>query len=89
MGYDSFSLSGKRLLVTGGGAGIGAAICRAATDAGATVAVNDLDPGRAVDVASSIGGASVPGHVATEAGAATLVAEAVAELGGLDRLGAC
>jgi NAD(P)-dependent dehydrogenase (short-subunit alcohol dehydrogenase family) len=86
MGEDLFSLAGKRVLVTGGGAGIGAAISGAAAAAGAAVAVNDLDPGRAEEVAAAVDGIAVSGDVATDAGAESVVAAAVAALGGLDGL---
>lgn len=86
MGSGDFSLTGKRILVTGGGAGIGAAICRAASTAGAAVAVNDLDADRAAEIASRVGGFGVPGDVASEAGAAGVVEAAAAVLGGLDGL---
>ncbi len=48
------SLEGKVALVTGGGQGLGAAICRALSAAGATVAVADLRVQRAQDVCSEI-----------------------------------
>ncbi len=42
-------LAGKVALVTGGGRGIGAAICKALADAGAAVAVNYLNDARAAE----------------------------------------
>jgi NAD(P)-dependent dehydrogenase (short-subunit alcohol dehydrogenase family) len=67
-------LQGKRVLITGGGSGIGAAIAERFRVEGATVVVADLDGGDlVVDVASR---ASVD----------AAVAEAVERLGGLDTL---
>ncbi|MBX6320623.1 MAG: SDR family oxidoreductase [Rhodospirillaceae bacterium] len=48
-------LSGRRALVTGAGTGIGRAIARALADAGARVAVSDIDPAAATAVAMEIG----------------------------------
>ena len=45
-----------RALVTGGGNGVGAAICRAFVDAGAFVWVNDIYEDRAAEVAAELGG---------------------------------
>lgn len=50
------ALAGKRALVTGAGAGIGAAIARAFGTAGASVTVADLDAAAAEAVACDIGG---------------------------------
>ncbi len=47
-------LAGKVAVVTGGGGGIGAAICRAFAAEGARVAVTDLRPEAAVQVAAEI-----------------------------------
>ena len=62
-------LSGRRVLVTGAGQGIGAATAKAALQAGASVAVNDIDQGRAGDVARDLDSlglvAPVAGDVST------------------------
>ncbi len=88
---ERFRLPKRTVLVTGAGAGIGAAIARTAAEAGARVAVNDLDPKRAAAVASEIdsnGGVahSVPGDVADPDEAARVVTDAVSLLGGLNGL---
>lgn len=49
-------LAGRRALVTGGGNGVGTAICHALVDAGAFVWVNDIFEDRAVAVAQELGG---------------------------------
>ncbi|MDI3418932.1 SDR family oxidoreductase [Streptomyces luteolus] len=51
----------KAVVVTGAGAGIGAALARRFAAEGARVAVNDLDPDKAKTVAGEIGGIAVPG----------------------------
>ncbi|UPW09441.1 SDR family NAD(P)-dependent oxidoreductase [Gordonia terrae] len=48
-------VAGKVAIVTGGGAGIGAAIAHALVDAGAKVVVTDLDESGALAVADSLG----------------------------------
>jgi NAD(P)-dependent dehydrogenase (short-subunit alcohol dehydrogenase family) len=77
---DEFA--GRRVLVTGGSKGIGAAVARRLQDAGATVVTsartasqNDLE-----------GLSFIRGDVSTEAGAQELVKQAVELLGGLDIL---
>jgi 3-oxoacyl-[acyl-carrier protein] reductase len=49
-------VSGRTALVTGGGNGVGRAICRALVDAGAFVWVNDIYEDRAAKVAVDLGG---------------------------------
>jgi 3-oxoacyl-[acyl-carrier protein] reductase len=52
-------LTGKRALVTGSSAGLGAAIARLLAAEGAAVVVHGRDAGRAQRVAESIGAAAV------------------------------
>src|SRR5262245_26090709 len=61
-----FRLDGRTALVTGGGQGIGAAICRRLSEAGARVAVFDRTHAAAEQVARSLGGLAVPGDVTRE-----------------------
>jgi NAD(P)-dependent dehydrogenase (short-subunit alcohol dehydrogenase family) len=69
-------LRDARVVVTGAGGGIGAALARRFAAEGARVAVNDLDADAARTVAAEIGGTAVPGD------ASTVVPAARAALGG-------
>jgi NAD(P)-dependent dehydrogenase (short-subunit alcohol dehydrogenase family) len=74
----------KRVVVTGAGGGIGAALARHFANAGAEVIVSDIDPDAAQAVASDIGGLAVPADAANEDDTRRLIETAWAELGGLD-----
>ncbi|HLY55624.1 MAG TPA: SDR family NAD(P)-dependent oxidoreductase [Stellaceae bacterium] len=81
--------SGKRVLVTGGARGIGAAACSAFRASGARVAVGARgQESYELFLGSAEGGGFVPaiGDVVGQAAAGALVREAIARLGGLDVL---
>lgn len=87
-GYDGFGLGGKRVLVTGGSVGIGAAAVRAFAEAGAKVAIHyHKNKDKAEALAAEIGGAPVFGGDFSRTPAVTMVLEgAIEALGGLDVL---
>lgn len=81
----------KIAIVTGAGQGLGAAIAHALAEAGASVAVNDINPDRAERVAAAIraaGGQAIAIHadVANKFQCAHLVDATRTDLGGLDIL---
>ena len=79
-------LEGKRIIVTGGGSGFGAAMGRRFAAEGASVLLADLDGGAAEKVAAAIGGRARPfrADVAVRADVEGMVAAAVEAFGGLD-----
>ncbi|HET9170166.1 MAG TPA: SDR family oxidoreductase [Actinospica sp.] len=77
-------LSGAGVVVTGAGAGIGAALARRFAAAGARVVVNDLDAEKTAAVAAEIGGFAVPGDAASAAGVEALIGAATGHLGAID-----
>src|ERR1700736_2803479 len=80
-------LEGKVALVTGGGAGIGAAIARRFHDEGATVWVNDLTEEAAGKVAAELGGpATALAADVSDSGAVAAMFERVGAAGPLDVL---
>jgi NAD(P)-dependent dehydrogenase (short-subunit alcohol dehydrogenase family) len=74
----------QRVVVTGAGGGIGAALARRFAADGARVVINDRNPAAAEAVAAEIGGRAVAGDVADEADVQRLVDTAWDELGGID-----
>ncbi len=81
-----FRLDGKVAVVTGGGQGIGEAICRRLAAAGAKVGVFDLQREPAERVAASIGGVPLVGDITKEADVQRVFAEVVAKAGPVDVL---
>ena len=79
-------LEGRVALVTGGASGIGAATCRRLAAEGARVAVTDLNPGPAEEVASEIDGRAYELDVRSTESIAAAVAATQEELGPVDAL---
>ena len=82
----SGSVSGKSIIVTGAGRGIGAEIARDLARNGAKVCVADINVDAASDVANSIGGSAIAAKVdvADRAGTQALIATTVKSFGQLD-----
>lgn len=76
-------LSGKNVVVTGAGRGIGEALARAFHARGARVAVADLS-GAAEVAATLVGAVAFDADVSTEAGNKKLIEEAITALGHID-----
>ena len=81
-----FRLDGRAALVTGGGQGIGAAVCRRLAAAGARVAVFDRVAERTEQAAQAIGGLAVLGDVTAEVDVAAAVRRAEEVFGAVDIL---
>jgi 3-oxoacyl-[acyl-carrier protein] reductase len=81
-----FRLDGKVALVTGGGQGIGEAICHRLSAAGARVAVFDLNGANANRVATNVGGIGIRGDVSSEADIARALDEVQRTGGHIDIL---
>jgi 3-oxoacyl-[acyl-carrier protein] reductase len=71
-------------VVTGGGAGIGEAICRRLAADGARVAVLDVDAGGASRVADDVGGIAIQVNVAESAAVDDALAQVEVSLGPID-----
>jgi 3-oxoacyl-[acyl-carrier protein] reductase len=88
---SSFSLDGRRAVVTGAASGIGAAIARAYAQAGARLMLADRDAARLASSAAdcrALGARveTVEADVGDEAGANRIVDQCIAVLGGIDIL---
>jgi NAD(P)-dependent dehydrogenase (short-subunit alcohol dehydrogenase family) len=85
-------LAGRIAVVTGGGSGLGAAMCRAFAEAGMAVAALDIDEARAIQTATTLAGsygvAAMSGHVdvGEPRSLQNAAAEVEATLGGCDVL---
>ncbi len=82
-------LNGRAAIVSGSGRGIGRAVAEKLASEGASVVINDLDPGPAnetVEAITSAGGKAVAftGDVTADDFAEGFVQAAIDELGGLD-----
>jgi len=77
-------LRGKVAVVTGGGSGFGAAICRRFVGEGANVVLVDCHADRGAAVAGEIGAVFVDGDVASDADARRMIETAVHRFGRLD-----
>jgi NAD(P)-dependent dehydrogenase (short-subunit alcohol dehydrogenase family) len=77
-------IRGRRVLITGGARGIGAALARRLHERGAHVALAGLEPELLSEVAAEVDGAYWPCDVTDRAQVDEVVAAAVDELGGLD-----
>ncbi len=83
---NHFRLDGKVAVVTGGGQGIGEAICRRLAAAGAKVGVFDMSAENAKRVADAVGGVPMVGDLTKEADLERVFADVVAKAGPVDIL---
>jgi 3-oxoacyl-[acyl-carrier protein] reductase len=79
-------LKGARALVTGGSAGLGAAVARSLTDEGANVAIAARAGDRLTATATDLSALAIAADLATPDAPAHVVETAAKELGGLDAL---
>jgi NAD(P)-dependent dehydrogenase (short-subunit alcohol dehydrogenase family) len=78
-------LTGKVIVVTGGGNGIGRALCRRfATEGAKAIVVADINEATAAEVAAEIGGTAAACDVSREADIVALAARTIATHGGID-----
>lgn len=78
-------VAGKVVVVTGGGSGIGAALCeRFAREGARGIAVADLDEGSAQRVADAIGGVALRCEVSSEGDIRAVIEHVEARLGPID-----
>src|SRR5258708_5628754 len=81
-----FRLDRKVAVVTGGGQGIGEAICRRLAAAGAAIAVFDLDGAKAERLPNPLGGLALAGDVCSESAIARALTAIEQKLGPVDIL---
>ncbi len=81
---DESQFVGAGVVITGAGSGIGLALARAFSQAGALVVLNDLDASACDAAAEAVGGLSAPGDAATTDGVNTLIQTAIDHLGSID-----
>ncbi|HEX8826735.1 MAG TPA: SDR family NAD(P)-dependent oxidoreductase [Xanthobacteraceae bacterium] len=74
-------IAGQAAIVTGGGSGLGAATARVLAQAGAKVAVLDVNAKAAAEVAIDINGVAIPCDVTDAGGTETAIAKAAADHG--------
>lgn len=86
MSTNFFGMAGKVAVVTGGGQGIGEAICRRLAGAGATVGVFDMNADSANRVANDIGGVPLVGDLTKEADLDRVFGEIAQKAGPVDVL---
>ena len=83
---DVGALAGRRVIITGASSGIGEAIARSASAAGATVGLLARRVEPLAGLADELGGSYRSADVADLAGAAAAIEELADELGGVDAL---
>jgi NAD(P)-dependent dehydrogenase (short-subunit alcohol dehydrogenase family) len=88
---ELWSLQGKVALITGSGRGLGLAVARRLSEAGACVVINDLDGARARQVADDLKrhgatASAAPGDIASDDEARTVVEHAIGTFGRVDIL---
>ncbi len=86
MSTNFFSMAGKVAVVTGGGQGIGEAVCRRLAGAGAKVGVFDMNADSATRVANDIGGVPLVGDLTKEADLDRVFGEIAQKAGPVDVL---
>lgn len=83
---ELLGLQGEKAVVVGGGYGTGRLTALLLAQAGALVAVVDIDAARATSVAEETGGQAIVADVTTPTGAQMAIDEARERLGGLTRV---
>lgn len=79
-------MDGRRVLITGGGSGIGAALAEACVNGGARVGIIGRDKGRLARVADRTGAATAAADITIRAQVEAAVASIATELDGIDAL---